>query len=320
MPLVRYRRPRRPTPKYANGESVAQAPRAETRLHISVFRVGAVLAASAPVILKTSKISAAELTIGVCNGVTGAGPFLLTVGPWGQLLSWAELLLPAVLAGLLLTASRRTTTLGVTAICIVIVLRLFSVFFTPEARDPGAGQLLPFAEPWPAMACYVVAVIALLLTARSPLRRARSAAVLWGLAMAASAWTVGRLSLLNGDPISFGWSAYTQSTELLWKQPWGWSCKAEVDGVLIVLIALAAAASTVLTDRMRILAALATSMLLVLAAFEGFLMALILSINDRLETAVPRIQWHLLAAAVLVTATAWRKRALSTTPELPHPS
>ncbi|MEV4113238.1 hypothetical protein [Nonomuraea sp. NPDC049695] len=302
---------------------MAQAPRAEMRLHISVFRVGAVLAASAPVILKTSKISAAELTIGVCNGVTGAGPFLLTVGPWGQLLSWAELLLPAVLAGLLLTASRRTTVLGVTAVCIVAALRLCSIFFPPEASHPGAGQFLPYAEPWPAMACYVVAVIALLLAARSPLprtRRARPAVVFWGLAMAASVWTTGRLSLVNGESISSGWFAYTQSMELLWKQPWGWSCKAEVDGMLIVLIALGAAASTVLMDRMRSLAVLATSVLLVLAAFEGFLMALIFSINDRLATAIPRIQWHLLAAAALVIATALCKRAPSTRPEVPHSS
>ncbi|MFB9627683.1 hypothetical protein [Nonomuraea helvata] len=157
----------------------------------------------------------------------------------------------------------------------------------------------------------MVAVITLLLTARSPLYRARPVAVFWGLAMVASAWTIGRLSLVNGEPVSSGWFAYTQSMELLWKQPWGWSCKAEVDGVLLVLIALVAAASTVLTDRMRSLAALVASALLVLAAFEGFLMALIFSINDRLATAIPRIQWHLLAAAALVIATALRKRAPS---------
>jgi hypothetical protein len=95
---------------------MAQAPRAETHLPAGALRIGAVLAASGPAILKTSRISAAELNIGICQGTDSVVPFLITMSTWWQLLSWAELLLPVVLAGLLLRASPRTTRLGIAAI------------------------------------------------------------------------------------------------------------------------------------------------------------------------------------------------------------
>ncbi|MGW4407256.1 hypothetical protein ACWEJ6_24750 [Nonomuraea sp. NPDC004702] len=47
---------------------MGQTPHAETNLLAETLRAGAVLTVSGPVILKTSRISAAELNIGICRG------------------------------------------------------------------------------------------------------------------------------------------------------------------------------------------------------------------------------------------------------------
>nr|WP_055506616.1 hypothetical protein [Nonomuraea pusilla] len=323
------------------------APQGATRLPGGALRVGAVLAASGPVLLKTSGITLAELTVGVCHGVTGSGPVLATVTPWGRLLSWAELLLPVLLSVLLLTTPRRTTpsrtppgttprtspdttadtrphaspgmprglpsgtasrtVLGVAAVSVVLVLRLLSVALPPVTRSPVTGRFLPVSEPWPAVACYAVAVVALLLAARSPVAGSRpGTAVLWAAAMAACAWTPARLSLQ--DATAFGWVASTTPTEVLWREPWGWSCKAEVDGVLVVLVALAAVGGTALTDRARLGLALATGALLVLAAVVTVALVLVHGSGDLLAMAMPYVQWHLIAAAALVAAAATAAR------------
>ncbi|AWS47390.1 hypothetical protein [Streptosporangium sp. 'caverna'] len=152
---------------------MAQAPYAETPLLAGALRIGAVLAASGPVVLRTSRISAAELSPGICWGTDSLVFFPMTTSPWWQLLSWVELLLPMVLAGLLLRASPRTTSLGVATICAVIAFRIFAISLPPGTRP------LPVDGPWPSIGCYIVAVIALLLAARSPLPPARQGTALW---------------------------------------------------------------------------------------------------------------------------------------------
>ncbi|MFF5249978.1 hypothetical protein ACFY3V_37335 [Streptosporangium sp. NPDC000095] len=297
---------------------MAQAPHAETHLPAGALRAGAVLAAAGPVLLKTSRISAAELNIEICWGTDSVVPFLMTASPWWQLLSWAELLLPVVLAGLLLRASPRTTLLGIAAICAILAFRLFAIFLS-SGTHPLTDRPLPVDEPWPSIVCYVVTIVALLVAARSPLPPARKGIVLWAAAIVAAAWTVGRLSLPSGESTSFGWFAYTPPAELLWKHPGAWSCKADVDGVLIVLIALAAVAGGVMAGRTRRRVARGTGVLLVLATFEGFAAVLIVAGGEHLTNATMMIRWHLLAAAALVIATTFRDRTPPTEPENPHP-
>ncbi|MER5418961.1 hypothetical protein [Streptosporangium roseum] len=296
---------------------MAQAPYAETYLPAGALRIGAVLAASGPVVLKTSRISAAELNPGICWGTDFVVPFPMTTSPWWQLLSWVELLLPVVLAGLLLRASPRITILGVATICAVIAFRMFAIFLPPGT--PLTDQPLPVDGPWPSIGCYTVAITALLLAARAPLPPARPGTALWAAATVASAWTIGRLSLPSGESPSFGWFAYTPSAELLWEQPGAWACKADVDGVLIVLIALAAAAGGIATNRTRRRITLGTGALLALATFEGFVAVLVVTDGAHLTDATMMIRWHLLAAAALVVATTLRDRTPSTESEAPHP-
>ncbi|MEU8321164.1 hypothetical protein AB0C33_22670 [Nonomuraea sp. NPDC048881] len=297
---------------------MGQTPHAETNLLAEALRAGAVLAVSGPVILKTSRISAAELNIGICRGADFVVPFLMTTSAWWQLLSWAELLLPVVLAGLLLRASPRTTLFGVAAISAVLSFRMLTIFL-PPGTHPLTGQPLPADGPWPSILCYAVAIAALLLAARSPLPPARKGALFWAGAIVAAAWTVGRLSLPSGESASFGWFAYTPPAELLWKQPGTWSCKADVDGVLIVLIALAAAAGGVMTGRSRRRVALGIGALLVFAAFEGFVAVLIVAGGKYLTGAAMMIRWHLPVAAALVIATTFQDRTPSTDAEEADP-
>ncbi len=297
---------------------MTQASHAETRLSAEALRVGAVLAASGPVILKTSRVSAAELNVGICWGADSVAPFRMTTSPWWQLLSWGELLLPVVLAGLLLCASRRTTLLGSAAVCAVLVFRLLAISL-PSVTHPLTDRPLPVDEPWPSIVCYTVAIVALLVAARSPLPPVRKGIVLWAAAIVAAAWTVGRLSLPTGESTSFGWFASTPPAELLWKQPGAWSCKADVDGVLIVLIALAAAAGGVMAGRTRHRVAWGIGALLLLAAVEGFVTVLIVAGGEYLAYATKMTRWHLLVAAALVIATTFWDRPPATELEEPHP-
>ncbi|MED7928667.1 hypothetical protein SMD20_30750 [Nonomuraea sp. LP-02] len=299
---------------------MTQSSPAETRLPAKALRIGAVLAASGPVILKTSRVSAAELNIGICWGADPVAPVLMTTSPWWQLLSWGELLLPVVLAGLLLCAPRRTTLLGSAAVCAVLGFRLFVISLPFDTR-PLIDRPLPVDEPWLSIVCYTVAIVTLLVAARSPLPPppVRKGIVLWAAAIMAAAWTVGRLSLPTGESTSFGWFASTPPTELLWKRPGAWACKADVDGVLIVLIALAAAAGGVMAGRTQHRVAWGIGALLILAAVEGFVTVLVVGGGEYLAYATKMIRWHLLVAAALVIATTFRDRPPATELDEPHP-
>ncbi|QYC41971.1 hypothetical protein Nocox_21835 [Nonomuraea coxensis DSM 45129] len=281
---------------------MTQPPAVGPRLIPGLLRAGAVLAASAPVLLKTSGVTAAELVLGICGGIEGAGPSLMTVTPWGNLLSWAELMLPAVLACLLLAAPRHSVALGTAAISAALMLRLPS-----ETHHTDSAGHLPFAPHWAAVTWYAAALIALLLTARSPSSPARPEAVFWALAMAASAVTAGWASLRPASGAA-GWVLGTKPAEVLWNHPWAWSCKAEVDGVLIVLVALAAAAGTVATHRARRHITLATAALLGLAALQRAIENLTHGTESALM--ITGIRWNLLVAAALVVTTLYAERLL----------
>ncbi|MBG0818170.1 hypothetical protein [Planomonospora sp. ID82291] len=287
---------------------MTQAPQTKTPLPTGALRFGAVLAASGPVVLRSTGISMAELSVGVCYKID---PDLLHVAAitWWWPVFWTQLLLPVLLAGLLLRLPHRATSPGITAVCAVLTLRLVATAVPLGAPSPPPGHTLPVESLWPSVICYCLAVAALLLAARAPAPPVRRGVLLWAAAVAAAAWTAGRLTLAQSDASSFGWFAY-MPPELMWKQPGAWSCKADVDGVLVVLVALVAAADALTAERLRRGVTLGFAALLVLGTFEGFVAALILWPARYFDLAVAAmfIRWHLLAVAALTVAAAYRER------------
>ncbi len=273
------------------------------------LRIGTVLAASGPVVLRAFALGPADMYGMICWRLPATVPFFLSrTTTWG-LLSVAELLLPVILAGLLMLSSRRTVPLGAVAVLAVLAFRLLVTL-----RGVFAGRLLD-QSPWPSIVCYGTAFLMLLAVAPSPRPRAGKEVVLWTAAAGAAAWVSARLPVvLRGEANGlFGWVAYGEPRSL-WNFPALWSCKADVDGLLVVLVALVATASTVLADRPRHRLTLATAVFLVIAAVEGYVPAVILMDAERLrqefqfETTM-LIRWHLLVAAALVAAAAFAVRA-----------
>ncbi|WP_182902176.1 hypothetical protein [Microbispora sp. H10830] len=272
------------------------------------LRVGIVLAASGPVVLRAFTLGPADMDGTICWRLPATVPlFLSRTTTWG-LLSLAELLLPVILAGLFLLSSRWTVPLGAVAVLAVLAFRLLVTL-----RGVFAGRLSE-QWPWPSIVCYGAAFLMLLAVAPPPRPRAGKEVVVWTAAAGAAAWMSARLPvLLRGEADSlFGWVASGQPRSL-WNFPVLWSCKADVDGLLVVLVALVATASTVLADRPRRRLTLATAMLLVLAALEGYIPAVILMDTEKLRQefqfeAIMLIRWHLLLAAALVVAAAFAVR------------
>ncbi|MFC0862274.1 NUDIX domain-containing protein [Sphaerimonospora cavernae] len=168
---------------------------------------------------------------------------------------------------------------------------------------------------------YGAAFLMLLLAApRSPRPRAGKEVDLWAAAVVAAARAPVRLSLMSPGETgtSFGWTAYT-APRSLWSDPALWGCKADSDGLLVVLVTLAATASGVLAGRMRRRLTLAIGALLILAAFEAYVPAVILLDADKLRQepqldASMLIRWHLVVAAALVATAAFVVRPAA------HPS
>ncbi|MBE3015661.1 hypothetical protein IL992_41840 [Microbispora sp. NEAU-D428] len=272
------------------------------------LRFGTVLAASGPVVLRAFALGPADMDGTICWRLPATVPLYLSrTTTWG-LLSLAELLLPAILAGLLLLSSRWTVPLGAVAVLAVLAFRLLVTL-----RVVFAGRLLE-QSPWPSIVCYGAAFLMLLAVTPSPRPRAGKEVVFWTATAGAAAWMAARLPvLLRGEANGlFGWVAYGEPRSL-WNFPVLWSCKADVDGLLVVLVALVATASSVLADRARHRLLLATATLLVIAALEGYVPAVILMDTEKLrqefqfETTM-LIRWHLLIAAALVVAAAFAVR------------
>lgn len=184
----------------------------------------------------------------ICWRLPPADPFFLSrTTTWG-LLSLTELVLPVILAGLLVLSCRWTVALGAVAVLAVLAYRLL---VTVRGVDPFARELLE-QSPWPSIVCYGTAFLMLLAAAPQPRPRAGKEVVAWTAAAAAAAWVSARLPLvLHGEENGlFGWVAYTEPRSL-WNFPMLWSCKADVDGLLVVVVALVATASTVLAELIR---------------------------------------------------------------------
>jgi hypothetical protein len=285
---------------------------------VGAVRFGTVLAASGPVALRAFALGPADMDGMICWRLPATVPFFLSRPTTWGLLSVAELVLPVILAGLFLLSSRWTVPLGAVAVLAVLAFRLLV-----PLRGVFAGRLLE-QSPWPSIVCYGTAFLMLLAVAPSPRPRAGKEVVLWTAAAGAAAWISARLPvLLRGEATGlFGWVAYGEPRSL-WNFPVLWSCKADVDGLPVVLVALVATAGAVLPDRPRHRLTLATAMLLVIAAVEGYVPAVISMDSEKLrqefqfEPAM-LIRWHLFVAAALVVAAAfapkqeWRLGASST--------
>ncbi|WP_198167133.1 hypothetical protein [Microbispora sp. ATCC PTA-5024] len=258
----------------------------------------------------------------ICWGREDQSFFLPRPTTW-ELLSWADLLLPAVLVGLLLRPSRWTAVLGTVALCGVLALRILVTVRAPDAgpltggptpAGPFTDGLSPAGPLWTAALCYAAATALLWTATRRPSRSLPwPELALWAAAVVAAAWTAVRISLIAGDEtVWFGWVA-SGDPATLWNYPVLWSCKADADGLPVVLVALAATASAVLTDGTRRRIALAAAALLGVAAVEGFVPVALLADGERLKEAAQveaatLIRWNLAIAAVLVAAaTLWRR-------------
>ncbi|NUW46289.1 hypothetical protein [Nonomuraea rhodomycinica] len=314
---------------------MTQDPAADARSLAGVaLRLGAVLAASGPVIM--TAFGAGRRSVGWFCAATGAasydvdglpalprgevlpqgegfpqgeglpqgeGPYALENMP-GELLFWGVLLLPVLLAGLLLRGSRRAMLAGVAAVGAVLAFGLCAAFFLP-GLDPCTGQQRAIVPPWPLIVCYPVAAGTLLRAARSPMPRGRHGLVLWMGAAAAAAWA----ALFHRLTVTFDRFMVALYIDETPESPWDglawWSCDVDRIGLPVVLVALAATArATAPTGWGRAFgsataAALLLSPLLDIAAY-------ISQYGDEFPSSLAdSVRWNLLLAAGLVTAATW---------------
>ncbi|WP_157594850.1 hypothetical protein [Streptosporangium amethystogenes] len=271
----------------------------------AVLRCGAVLAVSGPVILMMFGVG--RQSVGWFCSATGSdlpeGPYALENVP-GELLFWAVLLLPVVVAGLLLRGSRRATLTAVAAVGAVLAFGLLIGFLLP-GPDPCTGQERVAVPPWPLIVCYPVATGALLLTARSPLPPRWHGIILWATAVGAAAWT-GAFHRFTVTYDRFFMVLYTriEAPEPFWDDLAQWSCDADRIGLPVVLVALAAAAST----RWERSAGTAVAAVLLLFPLLDVVSYVRWYDDDFQTSLVDSVRWPLLLAAVLVASATWIPR------------
>ncbi|MEU7001467.1 hypothetical protein [Nonomuraea sp. NPDC046570] len=268
----------------------------------AALRFGAVLAASGPVILTAFGIGR-ESTGWFCSG-TNSGPYAPQSASW-ELLFWAELLLPVLLAALLLRGPRRATLLAVSAVGAVLALGLFTAVLLPAA-DPCTGHALPVTLPWPLIFCYPVAAVSLILAARSPLPPARHGVVIWVIASAAAAWTAATSRLpATIDKLP---GHLVEAPEPFWYGFARWASEAETIGLPIVIVALGAAAK----GWWGRLGGIAAGGLLLLFALLD-VVACVSQYGSELQVRlVSLIKWPLLLAALLVLLATWSRQGPGT--------
>ncbi|MFD8533055.1 hypothetical protein ACFV0L_37155 [Streptosporangium canum] len=269
----------------------------------AALRFGAVLAAAGPVILAAFEVGR-ESVGWFCFGAD-FGPSALESTSW-ELRFWAELLLPAVLAGLLLRGPRRATLTAVSAVGSVLALGLVTAVFLP-GTDPCTGQALPVVLPWYLIVCYMGAAASLVLAARSPLPPVRHGVVLWAVAAAAAAWTVVicRLPVAADDFPAPG--LVYEASESFWDAPEMWAFTAEVIGLPIVIVALAAAAKGAAPGRWGRLTGAGVGVFLLLFALIDLVAHVSRYGSDFSVHPATLVRWPLLLAAVL-TLLATRRR------------
>ncbi|SNT62461.1 hypothetical protein SAMN05216276_109117 [Streptosporangium subroseum] len=284
----------------------------------AVLGFGAVLAVSGPVILTTFGVG--RQSVGwFCSATTSTfyppeGPYALESVP-GELLFWGLLLLPVVVAGLLLRGSRRATLTAVAAVGAVLAFGLFIAFLLP-GLDPCTGQERVTAPPWPLIACYSVAAGALLLAARSPLLRRPlplrwHGIILWAGAVGAAAWAAA----FHRIPVTFtaGRSltvvyAGAEAPESFWNDLAWWSGTADMIGLPVVLVALAAAIRAAAPARWGRSAGTAAAAVLLLFPLLDVVGYVRWYGDDFQASLIDSVRWHLLLAALLTASAVWGPR------------
>ncbi|MFI6452466.1 hypothetical protein ACIBF6_12985 [Streptosporangium amethystogenes] len=283
-----------------------QEPTAETRSPVAaVLRFGAVLAVSGPVILATFGVG--RQSVGWFCSATGStsdlleGPYALENVP-GELLFWGVLLLPVVVAGLLLRGSRRATLTAVAAVGAVLAFGLFIAFLLP-GPDPCTGQERMVVPPWPSIVCYPVAAGALFLTARSPLPRRWHGIILWAGAAGAASWTAAfHRFTVTYDRFLMVLYTRIEAPESFWDDLAQWSYDADRIGLPVVLIALAAAAST---HWERPAGTTAAAVLLLFPLLD--IVSYVRWYDDFQTSLIDSVRWPLLLAAILVASATWSR-------------
>ncbi|SDK74970.1 hypothetical protein [Nonomuraea jiangxiensis] len=290
---------------------MTQEPAAEASSPVTaaaVLRFGAVLAASGPVLLTAFGIG--RQSVGwFCSSPASApyppdGPYALVNLP-AEVLFWAVLLLPVVVAGLLLLGSRRATLAAAAVIAAVLVYGLVTAYLVP-GLDPCTGQERAAVPPWLLIVCYPMAVMALLAASRRPLTRSRHGIILWAGAAGAAAWAAlfHRCAITYDERgLTFVFVTFPKSflDDLSW-----WSGSADAIGLPVVLVALAATAqATVPVRRERSPATVAAAALLLFPLLD--LAAYLTYDSDDYELPfIDSVRWPLLLAALLVASTTWR--------------
>jgi hypothetical protein len=272
---------------------MAQAPGTGSRFPLSTaLHFGAVLLASGPLILTASGIGRQGIHV-LCHG-TGISPDVLTSTAWTSLF-WSELLLPAVLAGLLLRGTHRSTLTAVSAPGAVLALGLFTAVLLP-GNDPCTEPLFPAVPLWSLIICYPTATGALILASRPPLPPTRRV-LLWAAAVGAAAWTPLTSRLPASTEYFLSLDNYIES---FWDPFIWWSRESETLGLPIVLVALAATAKGTLSDRWRrsVITAFA-AVFLCFALLDVVAHVSRCGIDFHVHPA-GLVRWHLLLAAALI--------------------
>ncbi|MEU7836825.1 MULTISPECIES: hypothetical protein [unclassified Nonomuraea] len=270
----------------------------------AALRLGAVLAASGPVILTAFGVG--RQSVGwFCSATSSApfpmeGPHTLEYVP-GELLFWGVLLLPVIVISLLLRGSRRAALTAVATVGFVLAFGLITALLLP-GPDPCTGQERAVVLPWPLIVCYPVAACALLLAARSPLPRRQQGVILWAGAVGAAAWA----AMFHRYMVTYDMRGLSVIYLAIPESPWDglawWSGEADRIGLPVVLVALAAAARATVSTRWGRFAGIAAA-----AALLLFPLLDVATYSDDLEIPFAEsIRWPLLLAAVLVASAALR--------------
>ncbi len=287
-----------------------QEPAAEALSPVAaVQRFGAVLAASGPVILTTFGVG--RQSVGWFCSATGFDPYSVE-GPYalesvpGELLFWGVLLLPVVVVGLVLRGSRRAVLTAVAAVGTVLAFGLVTAFLL--GPDPCTGQERAVVLPWLLIVCYPVAAMALLLAARSPLPRRPYGIILWAGAVGAAAWAaIFHRCMITYDMYVVG-VIYVDTPESPWDGLARWSGEADVIGLPVVLVALAATARAISSLRWGRLAGTATAVALLLFPLLDVATYAAQYSDDFQILFSDSVRWPLLVAAALVASAAWSLR------------
>lgn len=288
-----------------------QEPAAEALSPVAaVPRLGAVLAASGPVILTTFGVG--RQSVGwFCSPTSfdpssAEGPYALENVP-GELLFWAVLLLSVVVAGLVLHGSRRAMLTAVAAVGAVLAFGLVTAFLL--GPDPCTGQERAVVVPWLLIVCYPVAAMALLLAARSPLPRRPYGIILWAGAVGAAAWAAMFHRCVITYDMNLVGIIYVDTPESPWDGLAWWSGEADVIGLPVVLVALAATARAISSIRWVRVAGTATAVALLLFPLLDVATYASQHSDDFQILFLDSVRWPLLVAAALVASAAWSLRA-----------